>query len=106
MLKSSFGCCRGPVVAGPAKLTGGVGGSAIESGIAFETAPSAFITVMDALPGFAIDAAGTIALVSVGMSLVGLELGKHLGKGIEDWSEVFSGVILILVGLAVGVGLF
>jgi len=51
-------------------------------------------------------AAAIIALVSVGMSLVGLELGKHLGKRIEDWSEVFSGVILILVGLAVGGGLF
>ncbi len=50
--------------------------------------------------------AGVIALVSVGMSLVGLELGKHFGKRIEDWSEVFSGVILILVGLSVGVGLF
>lgn len=50
-------------------------------------------------------AGGTIALVSVGMSLVGLELGNHVGKRMEEWSEVFSGMILILVGLAIGLGL-
>jgi manganese efflux pump family protein len=50
-------------------------------------------------------AGGVIALVSIGMSLVGLELGNHVGKRIEGWSEVFSGIILILVGLAIGFGL-
>jgi len=51
-------------------------------------------------------AAGLIAGVSVAMSLIGLELGKHLGEHFGKWSEVFSGVILILVGLALGFGLF
>lgn len=32
-------------------------------------------------------AAGVIAVVSVAMSLVGLELGKHLSKRLEKWSE-------------------
>lgn len=50
-------------------------------------------------------AGGVIALVSVGMSLVGLELGNHFGKQVEEWSDVFSGIILMLVGLAIGFGL-
>jgi len=51
-------------------------------------------------------AAGLIAGVSVAMSLIGLELGRHLGERFGDWSEVFSGVILMLVGLAIGFSLF
>jgi manganese efflux pump family protein len=51
-------------------------------------------------------AAVMIAVVSVAMSLIGLELGNQLGKRFEQWSEVLSGVILILVGLAIGFGLF
>ncbi len=48
--------------------------------------------------------AGVIAVVSVALSRVGLELGKHLGKRLEQWSEEVSGGIIILVGLARGVG--
>lgn len=51
-------------------------------------------------------AAGVIGVISVAMSLVGLELGKHLGKRFEQWSEELSGSIIILVGLAIGVGFF
>jgi putative Mn2+ efflux pump MntP len=51
-------------------------------------------------------AAGVIAVVSVAMSLVGLELGKHLGKRFEQWSEELSGCIIILVGIAIGIGFF
>jgi len=51
-------------------------------------------------------AAGVIAVVSVAMSLIGLELGNQFGKRFEQWSEMLSGVILILVGLAIGFGLF
>ena len=51
-------------------------------------------------------AAALIAGVSVAMSLIGLELGRHLGERFGEWSEVFSGVILMLVGLAIGFGLF
>ncbi|SRR5579883_272009 len=50
--------------------------------------------------------AGIIAFISIGMSLIGLELGQRLGERFERWSEVIGGVILILVGLAIGFGLF
>lgn len=46
-----------------------------------------------------------IAIVSIGMSLVGLELGARLGRAIEVWSEEVSGAVLIAVGLAIAVGL-
>jgi manganese efflux pump family protein len=51
-------------------------------------------------------AAVVIGAVSVGLSLMGLELGRFFGRRIEEWSEFFSGAILILVGLAIGFGLF
>ncbi len=51
-------------------------------------------------------AATVIGVISVGLSLIGLELGRFLGRRIEEWSEFFSGAILILVGLAIGFGLF
>ena len=47
-------------------------------------------------------AALVIALVSVVLSLVGLEVGQHLGKRFEEWSEVISGGMLVLVGVAIG----
>ena len=50
-------------------------------------------------------AAGMIAFTSITMSLVGLEFGQRLGAKFERWSEVTAGVILILVGLALGFGL-
>ena len=45
-------------------------------------------------------AALVIAATSVGMSLIGLELGRKLGERMEQGSEIFGGVVLILVGLA------
>jgi putative Mn2+ efflux pump MntP len=51
-------------------------------------------------------AAGVIAAVSVALSLVGLELGKHLGKRFEEWSEELSGCIIMLVGLTIVFGFF
>ncbi|MBR8834467.1 MAG: manganese efflux pump [Stigonema ocellatum SAG 48.90 = DSM 106950] len=50
-------------------------------------------------------AAGVIAFVSITMSLIGLELGQRLGEKFERWSELIGGVILILVGLAIGFGI-
>lgn len=50
-------------------------------------------------------AALIIAAVSVSMSLAGLELGQRLGERFEKWSEEFGGAMLILVGLALGLGL-
>jgi putative Mn2+ efflux pump MntP len=49
-------------------------------------------------------AAGVIAVVSVSMSLIGLELGDRLGARFERWSEELGGAVLILVGLALATG--
>jgi hypothetical protein len=51
-------------------------------------------------------AAGVIAVVSVAMSLVGLELGRQLGGVVEKWSEEINGAVLILVGVAIAFGFF
>lgn len=51
-------------------------------------------------------AVAVIAGVSVGMSLVGLELGNWLGVVVEKWSQQIGGAVLILVGAAIAAGLF
>jgi putative Mn2+ efflux pump MntP len=38
------------------------------------------------------------------MSLIGLRLGQKLGGRIEQGREVFGGIVLILVGLALAFG--
>ena len=50
-------------------------------------------------------AAVTMAVVSVGLSLVGLELGSRLGAHVGEYSEMAGGGVLVLVGIALGVGL-
>ncbi len=42
-----------------------------------------------------------IATASVGLSLVGLELGSKLGEGVEHWSELIGAGVLVAVGLAI-----
>ncbi len=49
-----------------------------------------------------VTAALVIGVTSVALSLLGLELGNRLGKRVEEYSEVMAGVILLLVGIAVG----
>ena len=49
-------------------------------------------------------AAATMGVVSVAMSLAGLELGHRLGRRVEEWSEEIGGVVLILVGIAIAIG--
>ena len=49
-------------------------------------------------------AALTFGVVSIIMSLIGLEIGSAVGKRAESWSEEIGGGVLILVGLAIGVG--
>jgi len=46
-----------------------------------------------------------IAIVGVGLSLLGLELGARLGARVERRSELLSGIVLIGVGLAILTGL-
>lgn len=43
-----------------------------------------------------------IGAMSIALALIGLELGSRLGKKVEEYSEVLSGVILVIVGLAIG----
>jgi manganese efflux pump family protein len=50
-------------------------------------------------------AAATMGIVSVGMSLAGLELGHRLGRRVEEWSEEIGGAVLIVVGIAIAVGI-
>lgn len=50
-------------------------------------------------------AAVTMGVISVAMSLLGLELGSRLGARVEAWSEELGGAVLILVGIAIAVGL-
>ena len=50
-------------------------------------------------------AALTMGVVSVGMSLIGLEVGHRAGKHVEAFSEEIGGGVLILVGVAIATGL-
>ncbi|HUC96588.1 MAG TPA: manganese efflux pump [Candidatus Saccharimonadales bacterium] len=47
-------------------------------------------------------AAVMIGVTSITLSLIGLELGKHLSSKVEEYSELLSGLILILIGIAIG----
>jgi putative Mn2+ efflux pump MntP len=46
-----------------------------------------------------------ISVVSVGMPLVGLELGSRMSVAVEKWSEFLGSAILIAVGVAIASGL-
>ncbi len=70
---------------------------------------AAALGIDNLIVGFALGAYNTpivlsiaiIACVSVGLSLVGLELGAKLGTSIEHRSELVSGIVLICVGTAI-----
>ena len=70
---------------------------------------AAALSIDNLVVGFALGAYGTplalsvavIAIVSVGLSLLGLELGARLGARIEHRSELLSGIVLIGIGLAI-----
>lgn len=49
-------------------------------------------------------AAVVMGIVSVAMSLLGLELGARAGERIEGWAEELGGGVLILVGVLLAVG--
>jgi putative Mn2+ efflux pump MntP len=50
-------------------------------------------------------AALAMGIVSVAMSLAGLELGARLGERVEGYAEEIGGAILVLVGIALAVGI-
>ena len=49
-------------------------------------------------------AALVIGLISVGLSLVGLELGARIGARTGDLAEVVGSVVLVAVGVAIAAG--
>ena len=49
-------------------------------------------------------AAAVIGVVSVGLTLAGLELGKRLGSRLGGWGERAGGLLLIAVGLFIAAG--
>jgi putative Mn2+ efflux pump MntP len=49
-------------------------------------------------------AAVMIGAVSVGLSLIGLELGGRIGRRAGEWGELAGGLVLIGVGIAVASG--
>ena len=51
-----------------------------------------------------IAAIATFGVVSVALSLVGLELGRRLGARIGEWSEILGGTVLVVVGLLIALG--
>jgi len=74
---------------------------------------SAFALSLDNLiAGFAlgsyqmnlITGALVFGIVSIGMSLAGLELGAKLGNWAGDSGELIGGVVLVGVGVAIGTG--
>jgi putative Mn2+ efflux pump MntP len=50
-------------------------------------------------------AAVTIAGTSVGLSLLGLEIGERLENRLGRRSELVGGGVLIVVGIGIGIGL-
>jgi putative Mn2+ efflux pump MntP len=51
-----------------------------------------------------VEAAVVIAVVSVGMSLIGLEVGRRLGRSVEKWSAELGAAVLVLVGTLIATG--
>ena len=50
-------------------------------------------------------AAITFAAISVGLSLLGLEIGERLGNRLGHGSELVGAGVLIVVGVGIGLGL-
>lgn len=46
-----------------------------------------------------------IGITSVVLALLGLEIGSRLGSKVEEYSEAISGIILIIVGFAIGLNI-
>jgi manganese efflux pump family protein len=69
----------------------------------------AALSIDNLIVGFALGTHGSplvlgitlIAGVSVGLSLIGLELGARLGTTVEHNSQLLSGIVLVCVGAAI-----
>ncbi len=88
--------------------------AAVGSGVGRLVVTGAALSIDNLVVGFALGtrkvplvlAAVVIAVVSVGMSLVGLELGELLGGSTEKWSDEIGGAVLVVVGAAIAMRLF
>lgn len=75
---------------------------------------AAGLSIDNLIVGFALGACNVsivlavtvIAVVSVAMSLMGLELGDRLGARVENNGELLAGIVLVGVGIAIATGLF
>jgi manganese efflux pump family protein len=52
-----------------------------------------------------VEAVAVFAVVSVGLSLLGLEFGRRLATAVEFGSQYLAGIVLLAVGILVAVGL-
>jgi manganese efflux pump family protein len=88
-------------------------GSAVVAGMKRLILIGAALSIDNLVIGFALGAthtnlvvaAITIGAVSVALSLMGLEVGRRLGRRLGKWSELVGGAVLVLVGVAVGTGI-
>lgn len=46
-----------------------------------------------------------LGTISISLALIGIELGSRLGAKVEEYSEIVSGAVIIMVGLAIGFGI-
>jgi putative Mn2+ efflux pump MntP len=84
------------------------------SGLMTLVATGAALSIDNLVVGFALGtqtvpvalSAALIASVSVAMSLLGLELGRRLGRTVEQRSQEIGGAVLVLVGIAIAAGAF
>jgi putative Mn2+ efflux pump MntP len=84
-----------------------------EVGLVRLVALGAIISIDNLVIGFALGAYGVnlltavllIGVVSVGLSLLGIEFGARLGAAMGERAEIVGGVALIAVGFAIGLGL-
>ncbi len=76
-------------------------GRLLITGVALSIDNLAVGFAMGTYPVSLILAAIIIGVVSVGMSLLGLELGRVLGYTLGQRGELLGGIVLIIVGIAI-----
>ena len=84
----------GPVTTGKLVLTG--------AALSIDNLVVGFALGADKVP--LVRAAVAIAVVSVALSLVGLEIGRRLGRSVGRWSAELGGAVLVLVGVLITTG--
>jgi manganese efflux pump family protein len=97
-----------------ARPRGETAGEAGDTGMGRLLLLGAALSIDNLVVGFALGAyrvpvavgVAVIAVVSVGLSLVGLELGARLGAKVGHGSALVSGIVLIAVGVAILFKLF